>query len=243
MPMAKYYLVHWGSSLTDAKKEILLDWVKKHRAEHYPNNLSATVFANEPIQPIADSIPVDIRKVALGEMLYNDPRLSSDNTVSCASCHNLQTGGVDNKAYSGRSGQATRRRQRPDRVQCRLQLRAVLGRPGGGSCRTGRRPAVEPGRNGQRVVGRNHREIENGQNLYERFHRRLPGRLLGRNHHGRHRRIRKNAAHARFAVRPLPERRFDGVERGGVFTDTNFSKRTAARPVTSARRSADSPTN
>ena len=61
MPMAKYYLVHWGSSLTDAKKEILLDWVKKHRAEHYPNNLSATVFANEPIQPIADSIPVDIR--------------------------------------------------------------------------------------------------------------------------------------------------------------------------------------
>ena len=32
MPMAKYYLVHWGSSLTDAKKEILLDWVKKHRA-------------------------------------------------------------------------------------------------------------------------------------------------------------------------------------------------------------------
>lgn len=36
----------------------------------------------------------------LGEMLYNDPRLSSDNTVSCASCHNLQTGGVDNKAYS-----------------------------------------------------------------------------------------------------------------------------------------------
>ena len=100
MPMAKYYLVHWGSSLTDAKKEILLDWVKKHWAEHYPNNLSATVFANEPIQPIADSIPVDIRKVALGEMLYNDPRLSSDNTVSCASCHNLQTGGVDNKAYS-----------------------------------------------------------------------------------------------------------------------------------------------
>ena len=43
---------------------------------------------------------MDIRKVALGEMLYNDPRLSSDNTVSCASCHNLQTGGVDNKAYS-----------------------------------------------------------------------------------------------------------------------------------------------
>ncbi len=81
MPMAKYYLVHWGSSLTDAKKGDPARLGEKHRAEHYPNNLSATVFANEPIQPIADSIPVDIRKVALGEMLYNDPRLSSDNTV------------------------------------------------------------------------------------------------------------------------------------------------------------------
>ncbi len=51
-----------------------------------------------------------------------------------------------------------------------------------------------------------------------------PGRLLGRNHHGRHRRIRKNAAHARFAVRPLPERRFDGVERGGASRIRTFQR-------------------
>ena len=32
MPMAKYYLVHWGSSLTDAKRDIVLSWVQQMRA-------------------------------------------------------------------------------------------------------------------------------------------------------------------------------------------------------------------
>jgi len=36
----------------------------------------------------------------LGFKLYHDPRLSVDNTVSCASCHGLNTAGVDNKQYS-----------------------------------------------------------------------------------------------------------------------------------------------
>lgn len=35
-------------------------------------------------------------KVALGEKLYNDKRLSKDNTVSCATCHDLEKGGTDN---------------------------------------------------------------------------------------------------------------------------------------------------
>jgi cytochrome c peroxidase len=33
-------------------------------------------------------------------MLYRDTRLSVDNTVSCASCHDFSTAGVDNKQYS-----------------------------------------------------------------------------------------------------------------------------------------------
>ena len=60
----------------------------------------APEFANEPIRPIADSIAVDVRKVVLGNLLYHDTRLSADNTVSCATCHGLDTGGVDNKQYS-----------------------------------------------------------------------------------------------------------------------------------------------
>ncbi len=35
-------------------------------------------------------------KVRLGEKLYNEKRLSKDNTVSCASCHSLSKGGTDN---------------------------------------------------------------------------------------------------------------------------------------------------
>lgn len=100
MPMHPYSLVHWGASTTDAKKEMALAWVKQHRLAHYATGLTVAEFANEPIRPIADSIPVDVRKVILGDMLYHDTRLSADNTVSCASCHELNTGGVDNKQYS-----------------------------------------------------------------------------------------------------------------------------------------------
>ncbi|MDD3107622.1 MAG: cytochrome c peroxidase [Alistipes sp.] len=100
MPMAKYYMVHWGSSITSPKQAVLLDWIKAQRAACFGNGMAAAAWANEPVQPIVDSLPVDPRKVALGEMLYNDPRLSADNTVACASCHGLQTGGVDNKRYS-----------------------------------------------------------------------------------------------------------------------------------------------
>ncbi|MCB0512775.1 MAG: cytochrome-c peroxidase, partial [Bacteroidetes bacterium] len=33
-------------------------------------------------------------------MLYFDPRLSSDGTVSCNSCHNVMNGGTDNRSFS-----------------------------------------------------------------------------------------------------------------------------------------------
>ncbi len=44
--------------------------------------------------------PTTAAKVALGQMLYHDPRLSSSGTVSCASCHNTMLGGEDNRAGS-----------------------------------------------------------------------------------------------------------------------------------------------
>lgn len=49
----------------------------------------------EPIKPIPLSIELDAGKVLLGKKLFRDKRLSADNTVSCASCHNLITAGVD----------------------------------------------------------------------------------------------------------------------------------------------------
>lgn len=52
------------------------------------------------------SLPTDPAKVRVGFALYHDTRLSADNTISCATCHGLNTGGVDRKQYSeGINGQ------------------------------------------------------------------------------------------------------------------------------------------
>lgn len=39
-------------------------------------------------------------KVALGKALFFDPRLSTDGTISCNSCHNVMAGGEDNRPGS-----------------------------------------------------------------------------------------------------------------------------------------------
>ena len=99
MPMPKYYLVHWGSSLTKAKRNIVLDWVREERVAMYDDGLTGERAA-EPVRPIDRSLEADPAKVALGYALFHDTRLSVDNTVSCATCHALETAGVDNKQYS-----------------------------------------------------------------------------------------------------------------------------------------------
>lgn len=99
MPEPKYYLVHWGSQMTDAKRDIIVEWVRKYRAEYYADGVEGE-RAGEPVRPIAEPTNIDARKALLGYALYHDTRLSVDNTVSCASCHGLSTAGVDNKQYS-----------------------------------------------------------------------------------------------------------------------------------------------
>lgn len=99
MPMPKYYLVHWGSSLTKAERDIVLDWVHGVRTSMYDDGLEGA-RANEPVRPIDQSLDYDPAKAALGFALFHDPRLSVDNTVSCASCHELENAGVDNHQYS-----------------------------------------------------------------------------------------------------------------------------------------------
>ena len=99
MPMPKYYLVHWGSSLTDAKRSVVLSWIHDRRAAMYDDGLVGDRMS-EPVRPIDTEVHVDEAKAALGSALFHDPRLSVDNTVSCASCHALETAGVDNHQYS-----------------------------------------------------------------------------------------------------------------------------------------------
>lgn len=50
---------------------------------------------NEPITPIPLTLSLDRAKVALGERLFNDPRLSGDHSISCSTCHDLANGGED----------------------------------------------------------------------------------------------------------------------------------------------------
>lgn len=60
------------------------------------SSLCASVQAAEPVDPIE---PVEVKNpalVELGKMLFFEPRLSRSGFISCNSCHNLATGGVDN---------------------------------------------------------------------------------------------------------------------------------------------------
>ena len=68
--------------------------------------------ANQFFKPLPDQAvsppenPTTPEKVRLGQMLFFDPRLSKSMAISCNSCHNLATGGVDNLSTSpGHLGQ------------------------------------------------------------------------------------------------------------------------------------------
>ena len=50
---------------------------------------------DQPITPIPDALDLDARKVDLGRRLFHDKRLSHDDTMSCASCHDLNLAGGD----------------------------------------------------------------------------------------------------------------------------------------------------
>jgi cytochrome c peroxidase len=52
--------------------------------------LSAPLGVDEPVIPEAN--PLTPEKVALGQQLFFDPRLSVDNTVACATCHDPRKG-------------------------------------------------------------------------------------------------------------------------------------------------------
>jgi cytochrome c peroxidase len=65
--------------------------------------------SEKPIFPIPLTLDLDARKVALGDRLFHETRLSKNNQISCASCHSLTTGGVDRQVRSpGLNGATTK---------------------------------------------------------------------------------------------------------------------------------------
>src|SRR5512145_1251476 len=57
-------------------------------------------IGREPLLPLPPAPALPPQQVALGERLFRDPRLSHDNSISCASCHDLGKGGSDRSRYS-----------------------------------------------------------------------------------------------------------------------------------------------
>lgn len=53
----------------------------------------------EPIAPI-QQVNLDEKRVKLGRKLFEDTRLSHDNTIACSNCHDLKRGGVDGLSHS-----------------------------------------------------------------------------------------------------------------------------------------------
>lgn len=49
----------------------------------------------DALLPLPAMPPLSAQKVALGERLFSEKRLSADNSLACASCHDLARGGVD----------------------------------------------------------------------------------------------------------------------------------------------------
>ncbi len=90
MPPVIYQVAHWGSILSDADVKLM----RSKYDEETANKLRFEAIAAKELSP------EDADKVLLGHLLYFDKRLSSDNTISCASCHDLTKGGTDNACKS-----------------------------------------------------------------------------------------------------------------------------------------------
>ncbi|MDR2148149.1 MAG: c-type cytochrome [Tannerella sp.] len=91
MPPAKYYLTHWGSTITPAKRLILSAWIASQRKRIHTHPAIMERFVNEPVSAMLDTFKIDSAKAALGKQWFS---------ISCNACHNLNTGGADNRQYS-----------------------------------------------------------------------------------------------------------------------------------------------
>lgn len=100
MPPEQYLLMHWNGSLNADEQQTILTWIANERRQNLTKSGIAEIFKGEPIQPLPLTVTLDQDKVALGNKLFHDTLLSGDNTLSCASCHDLKKGGTDQAQVS-----------------------------------------------------------------------------------------------------------------------------------------------
>jgi cytochrome c peroxidase len=100
MPPSLYKVMHWNGGLSQQDRQVMQGWIVAQRKQHYTPEGTPSALQGQAILPLPASLPTDPTKVALGDRLYHDGRLSKDNTVPCAHCHGLDTGGVDGRKTS-----------------------------------------------------------------------------------------------------------------------------------------------
>ncbi len=96
--MKKVVLVMLGLALFSCKKEVKEDFSVKPVSEKSELQKKADNFFKSISTAETTTIPQI--KIDLGKKLYFDKALSKNGTVSCNSCHNLATFGVDNRSFS-----------------------------------------------------------------------------------------------------------------------------------------------
>ena len=71
----------------------------KSASESISNPITERKTRREPVKPLK-KIEVNQNIANIGDRLFHDAKLSGNGTVSCASCHNIETAGVDNLQFS-----------------------------------------------------------------------------------------------------------------------------------------------
>ncbi|MTD27548.1 cytochrome c peroxidase [Erwinia sorbitola] len=100
MPPPLYKVMHWSGFMSEQDRTTLEQWIVGEREKYYTPPTTPEVIRGNIVLPLPYSLPTNPHKVALGEELFNDTRLSKDNTLSCASCHVLNNGGADGRITS-----------------------------------------------------------------------------------------------------------------------------------------------
>ena len=92
MPPASYTAVHLGSRLTPLDVQILRN---RYREQ------GAVLRMFSPISPApAPANEWEKARIRLGSLLYHNGALSTNDKISCSSCHDLTKGGTDNMSKS-----------------------------------------------------------------------------------------------------------------------------------------------
>lgn len=106
MPPTRYVAMHWNLGFDANERYLVHEWIRSTRQAQDPVDGVRIDFKAHALQPLPRSLELDHEKVALGDALFHDVRLSKDNTLSCASCHALDKGGTDQERVSTGVGDA-----------------------------------------------------------------------------------------------------------------------------------------